>query len=172
MAATPMAGATWHTIVAAVNGIFQAHLDAGTKLSDESLFALDFFFPHQEFQMALNIIDRGLLTRVVAQPSGRCFCSVPVDKRNSSEEKKESHFCQRHYCTCKYFRFTVAKHGTAVLCKHQLAVRLAELYPEKCHTVDVTDDEFAQALFHGAAPDPTSPPPQAVVPVAAKNCAT
>lgn len=85
------------------------------------LLDLSFFFS-RELEYALDILDRGYVTKVTTVPSGRYFFQVlsqsykpravaPASAESSIEKPGERYLCWSHYCSCPSFSIAViAKH--------------------------------------------------------------
>ncbi|KAL6065430.1 Zinc finger swim domain-containing protein 7-like [Balamuthia mandrillaris] len=108
-------------------------------LSNENLLSLHFVFSTTLFA-ALDIIDRNRVVQVVAQPSGRSFFRLPSHRKNRMD-----YICFSHYCSCEAFDYHVLKRGS-LMCKHQLACRLAELL-QRTSIKEVSDEQFAELLL-------------------------
>ena len=69
---------------------------------------------------AAEILDKKTVTRVVAKQSGREFYVVEGNTRG------KTHTCLPGFCTCTSFCISVASKPEALVCKHELAVLLAD----------------------------------------------
>jgi len=114
------------------------------QLSDEILTTLGFVCQHQTLGLALDFLDRGNVTKVIAKPSGRSLFEVDSTKGRDHEV----YFCLgNHYCSCPSFIHSVLIRKELLLCKHQLGARLAEAL-HKFKEKEINDEEYALYIIH------------------------
>ena len=92
------------------------------ELTDRHLECLAFVFGEGHLANALELAQTGRVKKLVAERSGRSCFQV----RGRSGAKEEYLVLPRHYCSCRAFQWDVVSRGEKVICKHQLAARLAE----------------------------------------------
>ena len=88
---------------------------------------------------AAEILDHKCITRVVAHESRRHFHVVEGQSRG------ETHTCLPGFCTCMFYCINVACKPEAVVCKHELAVLLADSLSLTQQRV-VDDEQWAREL--------------------------
>ena len=86
---------------------------------NDSWLALQHLCP-EALAGAADILDNKSLTRVVAKESRREFFVVDGNGRN------KSHTCVPGFCTCMSYCLNVVSKPDALVCKHELAVLLAD----------------------------------------------
>ena len=91
-------------------------------------------------QNAAEILDHKTITRVVARESGREFFAVEANGRNT-----HPHTCLPGFCTCMSYCQNVASKPDQLVCKHELAVMLAQALG-KTLTQTLDDAEWASKL--------------------------
>ncbi|KAL0220889.1 hypothetical protein RCL1_000743 [Eukaryota sp. TZLM3-RCL] len=102
-----------------VEEILSAMDSAGiATLSSEMLEVLDILLP-STLEAALEIIDSGSISGLVGDISGRMVSTV-------SGTTGQQYVVLNNYCSCAAFSFSVMK-DQSIMCKHQLAVRLAHI---------------------------------------------
>ncbi|XP_031556637.1 zinc finger SWIM domain-containing protein 7-like [Actinia tenebrosa] len=89
------------------------------RLTEELLSALYFVFG-QPILHALDLVDRRSITRLTS-PSGRIIHQVVGSSGQTYTCLKASSFC-----TCPSYTYTVLVKMETIMCKHLLAVNLAE----------------------------------------------
>jgi len=115
--------------------------DADAPLWSESWSALHHLCGQSTLDGAAEILDRKMVTRLVARRSRREYFLVEGNGRG------KSHTCVPGFCTCKSFCLSVAAKPDLLVCKHELAVLLAEPLG-KLHNNELEDDEWAKAFSH------------------------
>jgi len=125
-------------LMTVANKLFQQLREIG-KFTDEIAVQLEFLFD-QSFVAALDLLDRDLVTKINAQPSGRSFFQV----ESQSKSSEANYNCIQNFCSCYSFNILINKEES-IMCKHQLAVKLAEALG-KNKTKDITDSEYATLL--------------------------
>ena len=116
------------------------HGDARAELTDRHLEVLAAVFRENHLANALELVQTGRVKRLVAERSGRSCFQV---QGKSAREEYLVH--PRHYCSCRAFQWDVVSRGDQLICKHQLAARIAQAtgaYP----VASVTDLLMAQLL--------------------------
>jgi predicted nucleic acid-binding Zn finger protein len=92
---------------------------AGTAEWGDCWLALHYLCPDAAAGAA-KILDEKSVTRVVASSSGREYFLVEGNGRT------KAHTCVAGFCTCKSYCMSVASRPDLVVCKHELAVMLAD----------------------------------------------
>eukprot|EP01119_Soliformovum_irregulare_P019025 TRINITY_DN5950_c0_g1_i1.p1 TRINITY_DN5950_c0_g1~~TRINITY_DN5950_c0_g1_i1.p1 ORF type:complete len:102 (+),score=4.68 TRINITY_DN5950_c0_g1_i1:294-599(+) len=92
----------------------------------------------QMLLISLDFLDRDCVSKVIS-PSGRSFFEV------ESFNAQKSYQVLTQYCSCEGYSYKVRDSDGPILCKHQLAVKLAEALG-KFSTRTVTDIELATML--------------------------
>ena len=77
---------------------------------------------------SLDIVDRGLITKVVGQPSTRSYFRVITlifinanSKVDAISKTESTYFCWSHYCSCKTFIFSVnSKEEALMVCRYSI----------------------------------------------------
>ena len=100
-------------------------------ISAEVLLALHALFGNV-LAGALDLVDRGLVTAVRGQTSGRRLLCV-----KGSSGLRYTIFSASHFCSCPSYQFGVLGKG-GLTCKHLLAARIAEA------SGNVTTDEVKE----------------------------
>lgn len=88
---------------------------------------------------AAEILDTKTVTRVVAAPSGREYFLV------DGTGKSTAHTCLPGFCTCMSYSQSVAVEHRQLVCKHELAVLLANAL-DKCFARELSDAEWSSQL--------------------------
>eukprot|EP01079_Euglenida_sp_SAG-EU17-18_P004743 gene4743-4917_t len=94
------------------------------------------FVHYKALQQAVGIVDKGLVCRVVADPSERALYVV-------SGQKGTRYTTLDSFCSCPHFQMNVIGKGEAFMCKHLLAVHLVKLLGGSCKERRVPDSELA-----------------------------
>lgn len=113
-------------------------------MSDDSLIALHSIL-QQNLVPALDLVERRAVTKyvcscVAAAGYGTVTRQLYLVKGSSGNQ----YVClaSSSYCSCPSFMFSVLGRGDALLCKHQLAVRLATAMGA-CPAVELSGEEWA-----------------------------
>ena len=114
--------------------------DSKEPVYSEVWEALNFLCP-ESLAGATEILDEKVVTKVVARESRREYFLVDGSRRN------ESHTCVRGFCTCLAYCHNVASRPDALVCKHELAVMLAEALGKSGHR-ELDDAEWAAQFSH------------------------
>ena len=112
----------------------------GDSISDDLLSALYFIFK-QPLLHALDLIDRHSITQVTC-PAGRELFRV------KGASGRRWYLCllpPAGYCSCPAHVYTVLVKEEVTMCKHMLAVRIAQALG-KHNELSVSDEEFAEIL--------------------------
>ena len=133
-------------LIAVADAMFEEIRASGTEtrapeLTDRHLECLAFVFGEGHLANALELAQTGRVKKLVAERSGRSCFQV----RGRSGAKEEYLVLPRHYCSCRAFQWDVVSRGDQLICKHQLAARIAQAtgaYP----VVYVADLLMAQLL--------------------------
>lgn len=120
--------------------VVQALLGQGKAgaLSDDSLLALHAVF-QQNLVPALDLVERGAVTKYVCSSGRQLYLVV------GSTGNQYVCFGSSSYCSCPSFVYSVLARGSALLCKHQLAVQLARA-THQCKQVEVSGEEWASLV--------------------------
>ena len=108
--------------------------------SKEQWLALQMLCP-EALQGASEILEQKAIVRIVAKDSRRAFHVI------DSASRGKSHTCLPGFCTCMAYCMTVASKPESLVCKHELAILLAD-------ALGITEDsvkeeaEFARELDH------------------------
>jgi predicted nucleic acid-binding Zn finger protein len=95
----------------------------------------------QAFCFQMQLVPLRRVKRLTAERSGRSAFQV-----QGKSSKAEEYLCfPSHYCSCRAFQWDVISRGDQLICKHQLAARLAEAMGLHASSV-VTDLLLAQLL--------------------------
>jgi len=113
---------------------FLASLRDHLSVTDELMLLLHFIH-EANLLAALDIIDRGHITKVVALPSARYYFEI-------QGRKNVTYISFGHYCSCPSFQF---KKKEQLMCKHQLAACLT-LALGNCAQRDIKDEEYADQV--------------------------
>lgn len=113
------------------------------------MIQLHFFCP-EAINGAAKILDNRQILRCVARDSRREFYAVDA-------KAKSSHCVIPGFCTCHAFCYMVAAKPESILCKHELAVRLADAVGQ-LHTTELVDDEWTKQFYLAMALPMTSFP--------------
>ncbi|XP_068748825.1 zinc finger SWIM domain-containing protein 7-like [Montipora capricornis] len=105
------------------------------QLTDELLSALHFVF-HQPLLHALDLVDQKKVTKLTST-SGRVLYQV-----EGSSNRVYNCLITGEFCTCPSYTYTVLVKTESLMCKHLLAVHLAEALGE-CTNKAIRDEEFA-----------------------------
>merc|ERR1719359_1498111 len=104
------------------------------------------FLFESNWARALEIVDAGLVRRVVAQDSGREVFQVGSASGGRRRTSPRNHTVfPEHFCTCHAFFYDVVARGEPALCKHQIAAQAARVL-RSCVTLIVPDTLLAQIL--------------------------
>jgi predicted nucleic acid-binding Zn finger protein len=125
-----------------------ARIASEGEISDASLSQLRLVFD-KLFTSAVDLVDHARITRVTPMagasgPKGRAFWKV-------ESTSKQTYHCFHGYCSCQAYAFR-ASHATehALICKHQLAVRLVEaLGTERFNEQRLPDEIWGVELLRG-----------------------
>lgn len=112
----------------------------GDSISEDLLSALYFVFK-QPLLHALDLIDRHSVTHVTC-PAGRELFRV------KGASGRRWYLCllpPAGYCSCPAHVYTVLVKEEVTMCKHMLAVRMAQAMG-KYNELSVSDEEFAEIL--------------------------
>ena len=120
--------------MAIADAIFDEIRASGTEtrapeLTDRHLEVLAAVFRENHLANALELVQTGRVKRLVAERSGRSCFQV---QGKSAREEYLVH--PRHYCSCRAFQWDVVSRGDQLICKHQLAARIAQAtgaYPSR-----------------------------------------
>jgi len=95
---------------------------------------------------AIELVDKGLVTKVVAEGSHRSFYLVQGNQ--GAGPSGGQYLVTGDHCTCKDFDLTIAKPGTdRRMCKHAAASQWAERCgPPNMQVMTLSEQEFALAL--------------------------
>ena len=116
-------------------------IDSDKRLDVEKLNALAYLLSDNVVHKALGILNKKLITKVVAEPSKRHYICVQSERKSQNP-----YICFNSYCSCYDFSREVLT-GKKLLCKHLLAVRLAGALEWKdLHIRKATDVEFGEWL--------------------------
>lgn len=125
----------------------------GGTLSDGCLTALHSIF-QQNLVPALDLVERGGVTKYVCSSvasGGRGTVNRELYVVQGSTGNQYVCLTTSRYCSCPSFAYSVLVKGDALLCKHQLAVRLA-VAVGRCETVEVSGEEWATLAGMDAKP--------------------
>ena len=136
-------------------------------MTDRHLECLAFIFKENHLANALELVQLGRVKRLVAERSGRSAFQVQGKSSSSSSSSSlatgaggtgttrkpgglkagaEEYLCfPSHYCSCRAFQWDVISRGEQLICKHQLAARIAEATGLHANSV-VSDLLLAQLL--------------------------
>ncbi|CAH3185891.1 unnamed protein product [Porites evermanni] len=114
-------------------------------LTDELLSALQCVF-HQPLLYALDLVDQRNITRLTT-PSGRILHQV-----TGSSNQVYNCLISGDFCTCPSYTFTVLVKMEALMCKHLLAVHLAEALGES-KKQDISDEDFVAYMCYDSSAD-------------------
>ena len=110
-------------------------------VTDRQLELLAFVFDEKHLEHALVIVQKRMLKKLVGTRSKRTCWQV----RGKSGAKEEYLVYPTHYCSCRAFQWDVLSKGEQLICKHMLAVRVAEALDDY-NSVDIDDALLAQML--------------------------
>ena len=142
------------TAMAIADAIFEEIASGGTEtrapeLTDRHLEMLAFVFKEQHLGNALELVQAGKVKRLVAERSGRA-CYQVKGKSSSRKGSEEAYLCfPEHYCSCRAFQWDVLTRGEQLICKHQLAARIADA--TGAHVVSVVSDILLAQLLESYA---------------------
>ncbi|KZV86569.1 hypothetical protein EXIGLDRAFT_840627 [Exidia glandulosa HHB12029] len=102
--------------------------------SEERVQALRHFFPDSLIIASFDLIDRGCVNKYVAP-----WRTVAYRVAGSTDRYAVT--TDPPFCSCPAFAYGVLISGTHSLCKHVLAVRLAERL-DKCREFKTSAEEF------------------------------
>ncbi|CCI43770.1 hypothetical protein ABG067_001097 [Albugo candida] len=133
-----------------------AYLKERDGAVDESIGLIFAVLPQKEMELvykAVTMVEKAVVTRMVASPSQRAFFQVTstvcsrdsIDPNAISERKKVVNVCFEHFCTCYTFIHTTIKCPIA-MCEHIIAVKLAEA-TKKVHVLQIRDTEYPALLL-------------------------
>uniref|UniRef100_A0A7S3AY48 SWIM-type domain-containing protein n=1 Tax=Haptolina ericina TaxID=156174 RepID=A0A7S3AY48_9EUKA len=105
------------------------------QLSPERVVELQFLCP-DAFNGAAEILDHRPIMRCIARESRREFYTIDA-------KAKRSNCMVPGFCTCGSFCFHVAAKPEMLLCKHELAVRIADAVG-LLQITEVDDQEWAR----------------------------
>ena len=114
---------------------------ANIAVTDRQLELLAFVFDEKHLEHALVIVQKRMLKKLVGTRSKRTCWQV----RGKSGAKEEYLVYPTHYCSCRAFQWDVLSKGEQLICKHMLAVRVAEALDDY-NSVDIDDALLAQML--------------------------
>lgn len=124
-------------------------------LTDEVLSALHFVF-NQSLLHALDLIDQKKVIKLITT-SGRVLYQV-------AGSSNQVYICllTGDFCTCPSYTFTVLVKMESLMCKHLLAVHLAEALGE-FNSKTISDEDFAAYMsFDNTTNDKSSQDPGAL----------
>lgn len=127
-----------------------ARIASEGEVSDASLSQLRLVFD-KLLTSAVDLVDHARITRVTPMagasgPGGRAFWKV-------ESTSKQTYHCFNGYCNCQAYAFRTS-HATehALICKHQLAVRLVEaLGAERFDEQRMPDEIWGVELLRGCS---------------------
>ncbi|KAF9501952.1 hypothetical protein BDN71DRAFT_503204 [Pleurotus eryngii] len=103
-----------------------ASIKPGEPIHDDTLHQLRVLFPDSLVLAAFDIVDRKNVMKYTT-PWGRVFYQVIGSTATYSVQPDLGHSPNvRFYCTCPAFSYTVLLAESYFMCKHILAVALAE----------------------------------------------
>ena len=132
--------------------------------SNEVYNSLTTLFP-TVLNSALHIVDHGKVTQYVCKESRRSFFRVQESSSQSSSDEhsarpQSERTASGHvyfdivgdFCCCFFYvKQCLSPQGTAFLCKHVLAAKLAEAishgFDEKLHVKEIEDIHFSELLL-------------------------
>ncbi|KAH8119556.1 hypothetical protein DFH11DRAFT_1849314 [Phellopilus nigrolimitatus] len=115
----------------------EIHAESSNDLSEDSIQKLRHFFPDNLLLAALDLIDRERVMRLKTQ-WGRSFYEVHGStSAYTVQPDLPSHMPA--YCSCPSFAFSVLLSEDQLMCKHLLAVKLAQRL-NKCVERNITDE--------------------------------
>ena len=116
-------------------------IDSDKRLDVEKLNSLAHLLSDSVVHKALGILNKKLITKVVAEPSKRHYICVQSERKSQNP-----YICFNRYCSCYDFSREVLA-GKKIICKHLLAVRLAGALEWKDLQIrKATDVEFGEWL--------------------------
>eukprot|EP00051_Salpingoeca_urceolata_P014624 m.186587 g.186587 ORF g.186587 m.186587 type:complete len:153 (-) comp18141_c0_seq4:88-546(-) len=126
-----------HSVQGAVDGVL-GRAKATGALTDDDLTVLWTVF-RQTFHHALDLVDRGKVNRLTAQPSARVLYQVV-----GSQGKLYTLLANENFCECPSYTYGVVR-GEQLMCKHTLAARVADAL-SKCRDRTISDKDFVAML--------------------------
>jgi len=110
------------------------------ELTSEHMACLVLLCQEKNLLRALQLVDKGLISMLQAQPSGRTVFQV------QGKTVGEHYLClPMHFCTCHAFFFDIVSRSEAIACKHVLAARIAQVL-KRCRKLVIQDTEMANLL--------------------------
>ena len=116
-------------------------------VTDRQLELLAFVFDAKHLENSLVMYQKRAVKKLVAVKSGRTCWQV----RGKSGAKEEYLVFPTHYCSCRAFQWDVLSKGEQLICKHMLAVRVAEALDD--YNVTEIDDALLAQLLEAYAND-------------------
>ena len=114
----------------------------GGAISDEQLKALEALFP-DHLLAAVDLVERGAVTSY--------SCTTQYGYRTLYQVRGNTghlYTCFRssRYCSCPAFVYSVLMKSQLLLCKHQLAVHLAQAMADQdmCRNIRVSGEEWSK----------------------------
>ena len=104
-------------------------------------------FDAKHLENSLVMYQKRAVKKLVAVKSGRTCWQV----RGKSGAKEEYLVFPTHYCSCRAFQWDVLSKGEQLICKHMLAVRIAEALDD--YNVTEIDDALLAQLLEAYAND-------------------
>ena len=120
---------------------------APLAVTDRQLELLAFVFDAKHLENSLVMYQKRAVKKLVAVKSGRTCWQV----RGKSGAKEEYLVFPTHYCSCRAFQWDVLSKGEQLICKHMLAVRIAEALDD--YNVAEIDDALLAQLLEAYAND-------------------
>ena len=137
VALAPMASSSdLHTTLSALCADIRVD-ESGVPQWSESWAALNFLCP-DTLGKATEILDHKTVTRVFSKESGREFFLVEGEGKS-----KQSYAVLRGFCTCYNFAKDIAARPASLVCKHELAAKLAPAV-SKLQQRELDDREWAK----------------------------
>lgn len=104
-----------HSVCSSMRGRASTRVD-----ENEHWLALSILCP-EALAGAAEILDQKSIVQCIARDSRRVFHSV-----ESAGGREKPHTCIPGFCTCKFYSINIASKPDALVCKHELAILLAD----------------------------------------------
>ena len=127
--------------------VLRSRSRAPLAVTDRQLELLAFVFDAKHLENSLVMYQKRAVKKLVAVKSGRTCWQV----RGKSGAKEEYLVFPTHYCSCRAFQWDVLSKGEQLICKHMLAVRIAEALDD--YNVAEIDDALLAQLLEAYAND-------------------
>ena len=95
---------------------------------------------------AVRLVDDGAVRQIIGENSKRSVWRVGRRRNSSNQKSRDSYLCFDKFCSCQSFAFDVIGKTSALRCKHQLAIAIAQALG-RYSVLTVPDVDLAKILM-------------------------